>query len=622
MSSFPGLQDPFLALTLTAVLPDLKGVLIAGPSGTGKSVIARLAKSLFPAGSPFVNVPLGCSLDRLVGGIDLERTQRTGKLVATQGLLSRAHGGVLYIDEINLLSSELSAVVMQAVMQEKVQIEREGASYTYPAKFTLLGTFNPAEKELPIAFYDRLSFLVFSETIGHLGWRMFVAARQQKGLSIPDDVIARVKKARKILPLVTITDKQLNELCKYATDMGVEGNRAEVLAVRCAKANAALNLRVPVTHEDVFLAIRLIFMPRLGNHALADSEFSKQSNTPDVQGEESKKSDRKLAEGDDGQQKEGEKPMVIDQESTETKGQGSKKEVALEDILPEQNDDEFPITDLPKFSGRVTRKSKAGKHHLAKSDHRGRHVRSVPGLPSEGKIDLVATLKSAAMHMSAAEKERNLSQKINIRQQDFHIKKFQQRAGLLFVLAVDGSGSMAINHFEAAKGAALQLLEKAYVYRDQVALIYFRGKQAQILVPPGSSVTQAAAALKKVNAGGKTPLASALLSTLDLVKKNNAQTSSTSTVLVLFTDGKANQPLLEIEGADLAVTALKELKPLCNTLQDQLSATIVFDTRAGRRENPFGMELAEMLSASYIRLPKATVQEVVDVIGSKSKIIR
>jgi magnesium chelatase subunit D len=622
MSSFPGLQDPFLALTLAAVSPDLKGVLIAGPSGTGKSVLARLAKSLFPVGSPFVNVPLGCSLERLVGGIDLERTQRTGKLVAAPGLLASAHGGVLYIDEINLLPSELSTVIMQAVMQEEVQIEREGASYTYPARFTLVGTFNPAEKELPIAFYDRLGFLVFSETIGHLGWRMFVAARLQKGLSIPDDIIARVKKARKLLPQVTITDKQLTELCKYATDMGVEGNRAEVLAVRCAKANAALNLRVPVTHEDVFLAIRLIFMPRLGNHALADSEFSKQSNSPDVQGEESKKSDSKLADGDSGQQSESKKSTVQNEESTEPKGQESKKEVAIHDILPEQNVDEFLLTDLPKFSGRVTSKSKAGKHHIAKSDQRGRHVRSVPGLPSEGKIDLIATLKSAAMHIGANEKEGELSQQVKIRQQDFHIKKFQHRAGLLFILAVDGSGSMAINHFEAAKGAVLKLLEKAYVYRDQVALVYFRDKQAQLLVPPRSSVTQAAAALKKVRAGGKTPLASALLSTSELVKKNEMQSSSAGTVLILFTDGKANQPLHETAGADPSVTALKELKPLCSTLKDQLSAAIVFDTRAGRRENPLGMELAEMLSASYIRLPKATTHEVVSIIGNKAKIIR
>ena len=622
MSSFPGLQDPFLALTLAAISPDLKGVLIAGPSGTGKSALARMAKDLFPAGSPFVNVPLNCSLDRLVGGIDIERSQKAGKLVAYPGLLASAHGGVLYIDEINLLPDELSAVIMQAVMQEEVQMEREGVSYSYPARFTLVGTFNPAEKELPAAFYDRLAFLVFSETIGHLGWRMFVTARQHRGLSIPEDVIDRVQRARELLPQVTITDKQITELCKYATEMGVEGNRAEVLAVRCARANAALNFRIPVTHEDIYLAIRLIFMPRLGDHALADSEISRKNKAPDRQGEGTDKGEGPSPETGQGKPQEGKKPTSPQQQSSANKGLGDEKRVSLKDTVPAPEDEDPGLADLPRFTGRTGKSAKSGKHHLAKSDQRGRHVRSVPGLPAKGRIDLLATLKSAAIYNAASGRKKAGDQRLNIRKEDFHIKEFQQRAGLLFIFAVDGSGSMAINHFEAAKGAALKLLEKAYVYRDQVALIYFHHQQARLLLAPGASVTQAAAALKRVRAGGKTPLGSALLKTIDLVKKNNAQRTAPGTVLILFTDGKANQPYREQEGADPATTAMNELKPICRMLKDEISSCIVFDTRIGKLANPYGLDLAEMLGASYVRLPKATAEEVVNIVGGQSKILR
>ncbi len=622
MSSFPGLQDPYLALTLAAVSPGLKGVLIAGPSGTGKSALARVAKDLFPAGSPFVNVPLNCSIDRLVGGIDIERSQRAGRLVAYPGLLASAHGGVLYIDEINLLPDDLSAVVMQAVMQEEVQMEREGVSYTYPAKFTLVGTFNPAEKELPAAFYDRLAFLVFSETIGHLGWRMFVTARQQKGLAIPADVVARVNRARELLPGVTITDKQMGELCQYATEMGVEGNRAEVLAVRCAKANAALNFRVPVTHEDIYLAIRLIFMPRLGDHALADSEISRRSKAPDRQGEGADKGEGRSPETDKARQQEGSKPTSPQQKSSGIKGLGDEKRVSLKDIMPEPEEEEFGLAGLPKFSGRTEKKTRSGKHHLAKNHQRGRHVRSVPGSPAKGRLDIMATLKSAAMYNAASGNKTAAGQRPKIRKEDFHIKKFQQRSGLLFIFAVDGSGSMAINHFEAAKGAALKLLEKAYVYRDQVALIYFRHQQAQLLLAPGASVTQAAAALKHVRAGGKTPLGSALLKTIDLVKKNNAQRTAPGTVLILFTDGKANQPCHAQEGQDPATVAQNELKPICGMLREEISACLVFDTRIGKMENPYGLELAGMLGARYIRLPRATTQEVMDIVEGKARVLR
>ncbi len=621
MSTFPGLKAPYLALTLLSIEPALQGALIAGPAGTGKSRMARLARKLFPANSPFINVPLSCSLSQLVGGIDIERSRQAGKLIAQPGLLARAHGGVLYIDEINLLPNELSTVIMQALTQGEVQLEREGLSYTYPARFSIIGTFNPAERELPAPFYDRLAFLVFSETISHLGWRMYVTARHQHEMDIPEDVINRVARAREILPQVTITDKQIEKLCQYAQELGVEGNRAEILAVRCAKANAALNFREPVTHEDLYLAVRLVYMPRLGNNALVDSDLARKINAPESRPQ--KKDQHPNTSGEQSQQGHTNSGRGKKHESEgrqkeeENTGTGSGKKARPHDLIPETDEEEFSA-ELPRFKGSTAGTPPAGKHQLAKNLQRGRHVGSVPGLPGKGRLDLLATLKSAALNNPLQPP----GDRIKIRKTDFHVKKYQQRSGLLFIFAVDGSGSMAINHFEAAKGAALQLLEKAYVYRDQVALIYFRHKQAQLLLPPGASVTSAAAALRKIRAGGKTPLGTALLKTIELVKKNKAQKATPGTVLVLFTDGKANQPHRDNDGRDPQVAAMEELKSICPALQEQLTACLVFDTRMGRQENPYGIELADMLGASYIRLPKATTEEVMAAVNRQTKSLR
>ncbi len=619
--SFPGLKDPQIALALLALDPGLKGTLIGGPSGTGKTVIARSAHALLPPGKPFVNVPLGCTLERLVGGIDWEKSYQSGQLVPQPGLLALADGGFLYVDEINLLAPELQAVLLQALQDGEVRLEREGISHVFPARFSLIGTFNPGEAELPTALSERVAFTVYSDTLKHLSWRVFLANRVVKGaeMELPADVVQRVERARDWLPEVSLREDQLLKLCEMATQTGVEGNRAEIFALRAAKANAALHHRAMVTDSDIDLAIRLVYLSRLGAVPMPGEDELDIDNIS----EKSSRKKRISAPGESEQQESGPESKTPEQETyrggqpSQPQNEGSTGEQKGQNIkdLPDLDVEKIGEIPLPTLSGNTYRSLRSGKHMSGLNFRRGRHMRSVPGLPSHGRIDVPATLKAAMLNRSAGH-----TGIPRVKREDYRIKQYRQKSGLLFIFAVDGSGSMAINHFGAAKGAALALLEKAYVYRDQVAMIYFRHKEANILLSPGSSLSKASSALSRVPAGGRTPVAAALVKTMKLAQQALARKEVGGVVLLMFTDGRANQPLATPgREQDLESTAMKELKPLCLAVKEHLNACIVFDTRRSRKVCQSGRDLANWLDAQYVHLPRLCMEDVTRAVETLRK---
>ncbi len=609
--SFPGLKDPQIALSLLALEPALKGVLIGGPPGTGKTVVSRAARAFLPEGKPFINVPLGCSLERLVGGVDWEQSYQSGQLVAQPGLLAQAHGGFLYVDEINLLAPELLAALLQALQEEEVKLEREGLSAVFPARFSLIGTFNPEEAEIPASLSERVAFTVYSDTLKHLSWRVFLANKVVKGVPVElaPDLVQRVERARVWLPEVTITKEQIHQLCEQATQTGVEGNRAELFALRCAKANAALHHRGMVTQSDIDLAVRLVYLTRLGGVPMPGEDELDIDNI-------SEKSTRKkkMSAPPEQQQESGPAPEQPKQEEyrggnpTQPQNEGDTGDQKGRNIkdLPDLDIEKIGEIPLPVLSGNTGKVRRAGKHMTGLNFKRGRHLRSVPGRPGKGRIDVPATLKAAMLNRPAGH-----TGIPKIRREDYRIKQYRQRNGLLFIFAVDGSGSMAINHFGAAKGAALALLEKAYIFRDQVAMIYFRHKEANLLLAPGTSLAKASSALNRIPAGGRTPIAAALVKTMKLTRQALARREVGGVVLLLFTDGRANQPLRETGTEhDREGCAMRELKPLCETLREQLDACIVFDTRRSRKVCESGRDLAQWLDARYVHLPQLTIQDV------------
>ncbi|BCX02495.1 MAG: magnesium-chelatase 67 kDa subunit [Candidatus Roseilinea sp.] len=607
-----GLETAKQALLLLAVNPALAGVVIAATVGSGKSTLARAFAALLPEDAPFVELPVNVTEDRLLGGLDLEATLATGVRVVECGLLARAHGGVLYVDGLNLLDGSVVAHLLEVMMNGVVRVEREGLSAAHPARFMLVGTYAPDDGEVRRSLLDRIGLIVpfAPQTDAHLRAEVVRRNQPQQRNEEPDDELrmlrAMIADARTRLPHVRIQDEQVQALIQTALALGVEGNRADVFAVQAALAKAALDGRDEVDDDDLRLATRLVLLPRATHLPQADE--GRQTEDEETRGQ-----------GDRGDQ-------------DESNGVAETQAEQLEALLLSAAAAELPkdVLDLP-FA--MQRRGRSGGRGSALNNRRGRFVRAVAGDPRGNRIALLPTLMAAApwQRLRRIENEKKelaqenfsmLSSRFSIRPEDVRVKRFRDKAGMLYIFAVDASGSMAINRMREAKGAAIRLLQDAYVHRDQVALIAFRGRHAQVLLQPSQSVERAKRELDVLPTGGGTPLASALLTAWQLAQRARGRGIAQAT-LVLMTDGRAN---VGLESSDREqrdnVSAPQpqkarleaELKQLAALLRTNGIQAIVIDTQVNYLSRGEAPKLAEWLGGRYVYLPNARAEQIAKVL--------
>jgi magnesium chelatase subunit I len=250
-----------LALQLAAIDPGIGGVLISGPRGTAKSTAARALAALLPD-APFVTLPLAASLEQLVGTLNVEDVLREGKVRLAPGLVARAHQGVLYVDEVNLLPDALVDALLDVAASGVNTVERDGISRRHAARFVLVGTMNPEEGELRPQLLDRFGLSVALANPVDAGQRAAILrarlgfdenpmavdaqhAAQQEALS------AALLAARAALPRLGWPDAVLHHAASRAMEAGVDGMRADLVMLRAARALAALEGRNEVTVNDV-----------------------------------------------------------------------------------------------------------------------------------------------------------------------------------------------------------------------------------------------------------------------------------------------------------------------------------------------------------------------------------
>ncbi|NLH00682.1 MAG: AAA domain-containing protein, partial [Clostridiales bacterium] len=285
------------ALILNLINPKIGGVIINGGRGTAKSTLVR---SLVPlVDCPFIEVPVSVSEDCLCGSIDLERTLKDGKVSVSEGLLAKANGGILYIDEINLLPDNISDLLIQTLSSGEIKVEREGISNKQKSSFIVIGTMNSEQGDIRPQLIDHFGLFAQAQEIDDVGKRVEVVRRiasfeaDPLGFSLAQkdketELLRSIKAAQTLLKKISITDENLDYIISSCIEAGVEGHRADLVMVQTAMAVAAFHGRSEVSSQDIDEAAYFVLPHRrnLKSPPPMQDQRSEDNNSGEHQGEE------------------------------------------------------------------------------------------------------------------------------------------------------------------------------------------------------------------------------------------------------------------------------------------------------------------------------------------------
>jgi Mg-chelatase subunit ChlI len=318
-----GQQRMCRALILNAIDTRIGGVLIRGERGTGKSTAARALAALLPPvqvvqncrfgcdpqkpinwctecrerfeadenglpvetrQTPFVNLPISATDDRVVGTLDIEKAIQRGERHFEPGVLAAANRGLLYIDEVNLLDDHVVDVLLDSAAMGMNIVEREGISFAHPARFILVGTMNPEEGDLRPQLLDRFALSVEIRGILEPRQRVQIMERnlafeadpeafRQEWLPMEQELSEKIAKARKLVDKVRYTSRDLLVIADLTAKMQVDGHRADLVILKASRAHAAFEGRDAINPRDIALAAELALPHRVKTGPFRQSEM-------------------------------------------------------------------------------------------------------------------------------------------------------------------------------------------------------------------------------------------------------------------------------------------------------------------------------------------------------------
>jgi magnesium chelatase subunit D len=608
-------DDASLAASLFAVDPwGLGGVCLRSLVQPARTQWLQILRDLLPPAIPLRRIPFNIADGRLLGGLDLTATLRANRPIAERGVLAATDGGVVVVTMAERLSPHTAACLDAVLDRGEIVLEREGVQISDPARVGVVALDESMadDERVPTGLLDRLALLV---DLNGLDPRTPLLP-----LHDADEIVA----ARTLLPKVDVSPDLVAALCGTAMALGAGSVRVSILAVKAARVLAALEGRAQVSDEDAVTAGRLVFAPRATQVPQAESQTESQPDRDPAEdsGDPAEPpptppSPPPPTDADSGDAADSTETSTEERETPAADAAGLDERVlaAAQAAIPAGL---LHSLRVERAAGRGPAGAAGRVGALRKGGTRGRPSGVRSGAPrGHARLNVLETLRAAApwQRLRGRVDAGDVRSRVRIEPSDFRSTQYQQRSQTLTIFAVDASGSSALNRLAEAKGAVELLLADCYVRRDQVAVVTFRGRKAELLLPPTRSLVRAKRNLAGLPGGGGTPLAAAIDSALLLATQ--AARRGDTPLLVLLTDGRAN---VARDGAAGREAAHREALQAARQLGLARIATLFVDTST--RPNPLAQSIASAMNARYIALPYASAQalsSVVTAVASRAR---